>query len=42
MIVFERDAPDFSTSDIETIPAVGGTPTAIASDANSPSWGAAP
>jgi len=42
MIVFERDAPDFSTSDIETIPAGGGTPTVIAIDAGSPSWGTAP
>jgi Tol biopolymer transport system component len=42
MIVFERDVPDFSTSDIETIPAGGGTPTVIATDAGSPSWGTAP
>jgi Tol biopolymer transport system component len=42
MIVFERDAPDFSTSDIETIPAGGGTPTVIATDAAGPSWGPAP
>lgn len=42
MIVFERDATDFSTSDIETIPAGGGTPTIIAADAGSPSWGTAP
>jgi Tol biopolymer transport system component len=42
MIVFERDTPDFSTSDIETIPAGGGTPTVIATDAGTPSWGTAP
>jgi Tol biopolymer transport system component len=42
MIVFERDAPDFSTSDIETIPAGGGTPTVIATDAQAPNWGPAP
>jgi Tol biopolymer transport system component len=42
MIVFERDAPDFSTSDIETIPAGGGPPTVIATDAGTPSWGTAP
>jgi Tol biopolymer transport system component len=42
MIVFERDAPDFSTSDIETIPAGGGTPTVIATDAANPNWGPAP
>jgi len=42
MLVFERDAPDFSTSDIETIPAGGGNPTVVVTDAASPSWGTAP
>lgn len=42
MIVFERDVQDFSTSDIETVPASGGAPTVVVSDAGSPSWGTAP
>jgi Tol biopolymer transport system component len=40
MIVFERDSN--GSSDIETIPAGGGTPTVLASDAAWPNWGTAP
>jgi Tol biopolymer transport system component len=40
MIVFERDNPDF-TSDIETMPAGGGTPTMLVAHAETPSWGTA-
>jgi Tol biopolymer transport system component len=40
-IVFERDSTDFSTRTVVTIPAGGGTPTLIQSDAGDPSWGPA-
>jgi Tol biopolymer transport system component len=43
MIVFEHDSfTPFYTSDIETIPAGGGTPTVLATNAAWPSWGTAP
>jgi TolB protein len=40
-IAFQRDAPDFSTSDIWTVPAGGGAPTMIRSNAGDPNWGPA-
>src|SRR5262249_31640067 len=40
MIVFERDSN--GSSSIETIPAGGGTPTVVATDAAWPNWGTAP
>jgi Tol biopolymer transport system component len=41
-IAFERDPADFSSRTIMTIPASGGTPTLIQSQAGDPSWGPAP
>jgi hypothetical protein len=41
MIVFERDAADFSTSDIMVVPAGGGAATLIRANADSPNWGTA-
>ena len=38
-ITFERDSADFRTHAVMTIPAGGGTPTPIQSDAGDPSWG---
>jgi TolB protein len=38
-IAFERASADFSTTTIMTMPAGGGSPTLIQSDAGDPSWG---